>query len=50
MTEHKKVKCEIYGVQEEAYACQVIVNSLFTGEPVVFLLEDSHQKYPDAWC
>lgn len=51
MSESTKVLCQIHGEQDEAFACQHIVNSLHTGIPVGFYWpEDSNQIHPDAWC
>jgi hypothetical protein len=51
MSEVRKVKCAVHGLQDEAFVCTHIVQSLHTGTPVGFHWPaDSDQIHPDAWC
>jgi len=51
MTESKKIKCGLHGLQEETFVCQHIVESLHTGIPVGFHWPSEHKvPRPDAWC
>jgi len=46
-----KVQCSTHGLQDEAFVCEHIVNSLHTGFPVGFHWpSESDQPRPDAWC
>jgi hypothetical protein len=46
-----KVRCNTHGLQDEAFVCEHIVNSLHTGHPVGFHWpSESDQPRPDAWC
>ena len=51
MSAPRKVECNVHGVQDEAFVCQHIVESLYTGVPVGFFWsEESTSSHPDAWC
>jgi len=47
----RKVECNVHGVQDEAFVCQHIAETLHTGVPVGFFWsEESASLHPDAWC
>lgn len=45
------IQCTLHGVQDEAFVCQHIAESLHARTPVGFFWSaDDPSRRPDAWC
>src|ERR1700742_5104249 len=51
MSDPQKIVCDLHGLQEQAFVCQHIAQSLHTGVPVGFHWSAQQTGlHPDAWC